>query len=259
MSTQPSLSSCPSLVYREIARHLAPFVTGRFDLKTYLTLQRCCNPTFAQEVRSLMKSPLQIAQAAVANHDLSNLSNLSNQSCVPYILTNPGIRHNPRFLPFLTFKDLCRIYGALEGGHHCSAFSKLFTSKYNQNDFPIELRKGPSRCLVNTDNHIVTARRKLHPHLIRLSFGSYNTGPIHEAFLNVSQVLAAGRLLDRPVQYDFALITSKFGSDLKTLFLGKSNGHFQVIYLKGNDSQSEPYLGQKRIGSCMIVFDDDDW
>lgn len=91
MSVNLSLSSCPSQVYREIARHLAPCTIARCDLPSYLTPQRCCNLSFAVEVRHAMKSFLQNAQAALAIHHRADY------------LAHPCIRHNPIYIRFLTF------------------------------------------------------------------------------------------------------------------------------------------------------------
>ena len=95
MTPKQSLSTCPDVVYREITKNLAPEITTQCDFAAYLALQTCCNTAFAREVRSVMKKPLQLAQAILAFH---------KSPC--YALHHPCIRHNPVYMTSLTYKRL---------------------------------------------------------------------------------------------------------------------------------------------------------
>ena len=94
---QATLSTCPSVVYREIARYLAPSIILECDLKAYLTLQHCCNPIFARAVRSVIKEKLQYVQAALALRTHAS------------VVRNPCVLQNPMYAGSLTFERLCDV------------------------------------------------------------------------------------------------------------------------------------------------------
>ncbi|KAJ3040485.1 hypothetical protein HK097_002547 [Rhizophlyctis rosea] len=98
MTTQPSLTKLPTLIYHEVAKHLAPPILHNYNIHTYLTLQHCCNPLFAHELRLVLKPHLQKAQAALASKDAH------------YVLSHPSVLKNSVYLNDLTFPLLCKTF-----------------------------------------------------------------------------------------------------------------------------------------------------
>ncbi|KAJ3037179.1 hypothetical protein HDV00_001990 [Rhizophlyctis rosea] len=95
---QITLGTCPSVVHRNIIEYLAPRIIVKCDTAAYLRLQNCCNYNFARETVSILKKPLQTAQAVLAQ--------------VPpiYYLSDPAILHNPIFMNTLCFSDFFEIF-----------------------------------------------------------------------------------------------------------------------------------------------------
>ncbi|KAJ3052514.1 hypothetical protein HK097_006116 [Rhizophlyctis rosea] len=122
MHTPYSLRTCLSVVHRKIVRHLAPYAIAKCQYNTYANLQRGCNAEFASEVRSIMKHPLQVAQAAQAATEYY------------YVLANPQIRHNPHYLPLLSDEELAYIFAYVHNAREGSSFSKIFMAKYSSNE-----------------------------------------------------------------------------------------------------------------------------
>ncbi|KAJ3047280.1 hypothetical protein HK097_011687 [Rhizophlyctis rosea] len=150
MSTQPSLSSCPSIVYREIIKYLAPRVVAKHAINTYTELQRCCNLTFAHEVRNLMKTPLQSAQATIATYDPE------------YALRHyKNLPHNPIYIRFLTLKDLCVLFDiAIEKPGFHAPFTKLFI-KYTEAHVQNTSNAKRVRYLVQSKSKVIRAEQLL--------------------------------------------------------------------------------------------------
>ncbi|KAJ3051838.1 hypothetical protein HK097_007154, partial [Rhizophlyctis rosea] len=167
MSTQLSLPSCSSPVLRKIARYLAPNIVSRYDLNSYVNLQRCCNPAFADEVRSIMKISLHIAQAAIAFHSAQ------------YVLQYPQVCHNPHYLPLVTFAHVCALFEKLNDNGTTmrgTGFSKLFMKALMRAD------DGPRLPIVQTIRHKISIGRKLDAHIAEHNFEQDNYQP----FLGVS-------------------------------------------------------------------------
>ncbi|KAJ3050931.1 hypothetical protein HK097_008086 [Rhizophlyctis rosea] len=204
MSAQPSFSSLPSPVHREIAQYLAPPITSRCDLQSYLNLQSSCNPIFAREVRSVMKTPLQNLQAAIAAYDPA------------YVLKHPQIRHNPIYTRFLTFNDLCDIFGlALESrNRYTAAFAKIFV-KFTQILPPNSGSPRQVRYFVQHDERLIRTEqlvdRKFDP-TSNMYFLLYRGVEV-----SVTSTFGAVDM------YDYALIThpSAHWPDKEVIFVGR--------------------------------------
>ncbi|KAJ3048323.1 hypothetical protein HK097_010683, partial [Rhizophlyctis rosea] len=98
MTNPPSFATLPTLIYREIAHYLSLHVNLRCDIPSYLTLQQCCNPLFAHEVRSTMKEKLQHIQANLALLKIS------------YALDNLHVLKIPLYIHDLTFSDVYKAF-----------------------------------------------------------------------------------------------------------------------------------------------------
>jgi hypothetical protein len=120
-----SLNGCPVLIGHAL-EYLADNIIVRYDIDSYLTLQRAVNVVWAAETRRLMKKSLQQLQASRAILDEG------------FFVKNLATRNNPKFVAALTLDDLVRFYDWANEHDHWRALAWVisgYVGKVNESSW----------------------------------------------------------------------------------------------------------------------------